>query len=121
MLKPSEVEIAPPVPFMNTFGRAEYEATVALLVMACEHNGDEFRALTPRQIGEALVAVHEREPWKSWSRNPFFRPNIRDLVDAGFAEFLGDAEKECPVRLTREALARLEKWKKPDAEKPSST
>lgn len=110
-MKPSEIEMSFPV-FFNTFGRSEHEATVALFVTACTHHGDEFQALTPRQIGEALRLALEHEPWKSWGRNPFFSPNIRDLVDAGFAEFLGDPEKGCPVRLTQETLTRLKKWRK---------
>lgn len=112
-MKPSEVVICFPVPLIDTFERAEYEATVALLVMACEHNGDTFQALTPHQIGDALRSALGREPWKSWNQNPFFRPNIRDLVDAGFAEFLGNPARGCPVQLTQETLTRLRKWRKP--------
>lgn len=115
-MKPSEIVVQHTCPFLDTFGKSEFEVTVALLVMACGHHGDKFKALAPQQIGEALRAAVQHEPWKSWNRNPFFRPNIRDLVEAGFAEFLGDPEAGCPVRLTQTALARLrKKWWKPNA------
>lgn len=111
-MKPSEIELDVPCPLFNTFGKSEYEITVALLVMACEHNGDQFGPLLPQQIAEALLSASERDPWQSWLRNPFLRPNISDLVDAGFAEFLGDPREACPVQLTAETLTRLRKWRR---------
>jgi len=104
---PSEVVLIVP-PLVGTMGAAEREHAAAIIVRACAQLADVWQPLSPRDIGLVLQAdeLAQREPFASLVRNPFFRPNVRDLVEAGFAEF--DAEER--VSLTAKGLDALLPW-----------
>lgn len=88
--KPSEVALGV-VPLIATFGKAEIEYAAAILVRACHALGDEWRAVTWSEIEAVLKSdrTEGREPFASLILNPFFRPDVRALVDKGFARWTG--------------------------------
>lgn len=106
--KPSQVFLGQLL--VASFGRAEREAAALLFVRACQVNGDEWQALTPRTVGEAIRADLDagREPLASLNRNPFFRPDFWSLVAEGFARWTGDAGG--PLELTGKGLEALRRW-----------
>lgn len=107
--KPSQVIIIVP-PLVATMGRAESEHAAALLVLACQCHGDTWGSMTPRQVGEAIQWALDgnRDPWPSLNRNPFFKPDIYELVSKGFARW---TENEGgPVAFTDAGLERLRRW-----------
>lgn len=107
---PSQVYLAA-IPLCATMGRAESEFAAALIVRTCQLLGDEWRSVSPRQIGEMLRDDLEakREPMASLSHNPFFRPDVWELVSRGFAQWIGEPGKS-PVELTDCGLERLRPW-----------
>lgn len=107
-IKPSEVRLHVP-PLVGTLGRSEYEHAAALIVRTCQVNGDAWAAVTPQQIGKAITEDLDGkvEPLHSLNRNPFFRPDIRGLVAAGHARFVGDGPTLGPVELTEAAIAKI--------------
>ena len=58
----------------------------------------------------------QKEPLKSWNRNPFFRPDIRRLIDDGFlTEGPHEPEMSGAVSFTDKALEVLKSshWFRP--------
>ena len=94
-------------PLVATCGRTDREAALAMLVLACQHHGDRWQVITPKQIGEALKAVSEemREPWVALSSNPFWRPDFYDLVREGYAS--GELTNGGGLTITEKALLAL--------------
>lgn len=108
--RPSQVALSVP-PLTGTMGRSEREHAATLLLRALVREGDTWQALAPPQIGLAIRAdLEERvEPISALSRNPFFRPDIPDLVAAGFAEF----DRERRISFTDKGLEALSRWVRP--------
>ena len=105
-MKPSDIFLNAVPPLTGTFGKSEREAAAALLVNACRVHGDVFGPVTPKMVGQSMNL--DEEPWKSLSRNPFFRPDFRALADAGYAAFDGDPNgHNVPIRFTEKGLAAL--------------
>jgi len=90
-LKPSEVVLRVP-PLHGIFGKAEAEWVAALIVRACQLQGDEWKAVTAADIGAAMRAdiAAKTEPLASLTRNPFFRPDVWQLIERGFARWVGE-------------------------------
>jgi hypothetical protein len=109
--KPSQVELGP-VPLCATMGHAEAEFAAALIVLACRARGDEWQAVTWKQVGEVALAdlKAEREPACLWLTNPFFRPDAHDLVKRGYARWIGSDDGISPVELTPEGIEKLRRW-----------
>ena len=110
-MKPSEVSLSSSFPpLAGTFGRSEREAAATLLVRSCQVNGDIFAPKTPRVVGDALKKDREAgvEPLASLSRNPFWRPDFRDLVVQGFARWTREGEG-APIEFTEKGLEALKK------------
>jgi hypothetical protein len=110
-MKPSEVQlfVRSFLPLVGLFERSENEFGAALLVRLCVKHGDVFAAHGPKAFGELMKEDRENnvEPWSKFYQNPFVFPDIRGLVQAGYAEFEGDAEKGGPVRFTDKGLQKL--------------
>lgn len=106
--KPSLVVLRDPMPLVDCYGRVEREVAAAYITLACRRNGDTFRPVSLREIGEAVRASADNENC-SWLRNPFCVPNFAELVKHGYAELLGD-EPDQTIRLTDLGLSRLEKY-----------
>jgi len=87
--RPSDVYMVPHMPLASTMGRAEREQAAAMLVHACVELGDAWQLLTLRDVERVFtVAMLEgRAPFASWMRNPFFRPDFRELCDKGYARW----------------------------------
>ena len=112
-MKPSDVVLCVP-PLTATLGRSEREHAAALIVRACQELGDKWQAVSPRQVGEVLRAdvAAGRQPFASLGVNPFFRPDVHDLVAKGFATMREDKA----VELTEKALEAIAKWARPAAQ-----
>ncbi len=112
--KPSEVHMwrSPVIPLVDTFGRAETEFAAALMVIACVENGDAWRQLTPQQVGLAMRKASEPGgPLHHLRTNPFApRPDMRALVDGGYAAFFGDPDiAGTPIAFTAKGIDVLRK------------
>jgi hypothetical protein len=111
-VKPSEIVLGVP-PLVGTMGRAEAEFAAALVVLACEANGDRWQAVAWPQITAAAKAALEegRRPWLTLLSNPFYRPDVWELVKRGFARWEG--EPGGPVELTMWGLVAMDRWHRP--------
>lgn len=87
-LKPSDVLLRFPL-LHGTFGKVEAEWAAGLIVRACQLQGDEWKAVTAADIGDALRAdiAAETEPFASLMRNPLFQPDVWRLINLGFARW----------------------------------
>jgi hypothetical protein len=112
--KPSQVVMWVPLPFVDTFKKAEAEVAAAYMVAALVLSGDEWRGVLPVECGQALKA-HGDDPAYSWMTNPFCPPDFWKLVELGFAEFVGEGAKGRPVRFTSGGLDALRRWVSTDA------
>ena len=114
-MKPSDVSLLTSYPpLVATMGKSELEIAAALLLRACQLDGNEFSAKTPRQIGEAIKHDSEAEPpiepVYSLGRIPiaFCCPDFRGLVAAGFARWT-TAEEHAPIEFTQAGLDAMSK------------
>ncbi len=114
--RPSEVALFTPLPLVGTLGRTEREVAAALLVRACQVNGDTWQPVSPAMVGETLKrdVAEGVQPFASLNSNPFVRPNFGELVEHGYAA--GDLEKGEPLSLTDKALVEIAKYRRPAAE-----
>lgn len=113
-MKPSDVKLFARswVPLTDTFGRVEREAAAAFIVQTCIANGDEWRPVTWKQIAEAMLSAFENHgQWKELKSNPFFRPDVHDLIAKGFARWVGepDDDGDRAVEFTERGLAALQR------------
>jgi hypothetical protein len=121
--KPSQVFLAP-IPLCGTMGHAEREFAAALIVRACQVNGDAWHAVPPPEIGRMLEAIQKDPNADRWLfdfvSNPFMKFDVLELADHGYARWLGEPGKS-PVELTDKAFEGMRKhWVKvaaPDAAK----
>jgi hypothetical protein len=103
-MKPSDIIISMP-PLTGVFGRTEGECAAAMLIWYLQTHGDEWKGVTPTDLGYALkVAVGE--PVASWAGNPFFRPDVAYLSSKGFITKL-DGSHNQPLEFTELGLQRL--------------
>lgn len=104
--KPSQVRLVGAVPLGDTFGKAEYEVTVAAIVLALQKTGDAWRPISSVELADE---VRKAASSYHWLTNPFLALDIAGLVTAGY--LLVDGE---PGRLTcelsGECIERLAKW-----------
>lgn len=108
--KPSDIVLAFP-PLTGTLGRSEREHAAACIVRYCQINGDRWQSVVPTNIGEMLRDEAENKPVKDWVTNPFFRPDVLDLVKFGYAS-LDEATRA--VELTEEGIEALGPWTRKD-------
>lgn len=104
-MRPSEVRLVPPLPLVGTLGRTERECAAAIIVRTCVVHGDTWQPVTPSMLGPVMRADLDAgiEPLASMNRNPFARPDFRDLVKAGYAT--GDLDmRDAPLTLTQAAV-----------------
>lgn len=104
--RPSDV-VLHAVPLVDAMGRLEREAAATIIVRACVRGGDTWRPVFPTEIGEAMRAdlAEKLEPLTSLDRNPFWRPDFRDLAAAGYAT--STFERGAPLEFTPKGLAAL--------------
>lgn len=95
------------LPFVGTFNKGEAEVAAAMLVRACEFHGDRWQPITFAHVKEALKhdVDTKREPFATWMRNPFARPDIHRLVADGFVAEVGDAHA-----FTAKAFEAMRRW-----------
>lgn len=98
--------------FVATLGKSELEQGAALLARVCAVLGDRWEPHTFEEVAESFGrdVINDVAPWNRLVRNPFWRPDLRALVAAGFAT-VEDGETIC---LTAEAISRIaERWWRP--------
>ncbi|MEM6988886.1 MAG: hypothetical protein AAF721_00270 [Myxococcota bacterium] len=90
------------------FGRCEAEVAAAFLLWTLTSNGDEWRPVRPKEIGEAIRELldSEAEP-PPWMNNPFARPDFYELVERGFAVWSSDEIENRPIEFTPAGLDQL--------------
>jgi len=109
--KPSDVRLVG-IPLTATFGKSEMEAAAAIIVRTCAVLGDEWRAVSVDEVKKVLALEEEGKPLFAFLRNPFWRPDVYQLVNKGFARWEGDPGTS-PVGFTEEGIARLARWVSP--------
>lgn len=95
--KPSDVRMWRSVlPLIDTFGHAETEFAAALIVLASKHAGDEWQPLVLKQLAEAMKKEGEEGGQLHHLRTNSFLPypDLRRLVEDGFAFFGGDPDAD---------------------------
>ena len=110
--KPSQVSFHTSFPpLVDTMGKTESEAAALLMLIAMIRQGDEWKTVTPKELGAAIDAELElkSEPLTALSRNPFFRPDFQRLVKDGFARFTQEEKHNQPIEFTEQGIAALEK------------
>lgn len=107
--KPSEVELVVP-PLCGTMDKAEAEFAAALIVRTCQQRGDVWQAVTWKDCAEAWKAdvAAKRSPFFELSSNPFFRPDVWELVERGFGRWV-DKEGGA-AELTPKGLEVMRSW-----------
>lgn len=107
--KPSQVSLYTPMPFVGTFKRAEHEIAAAMIVRACQVHGDVWQGVTPAMILKMLEddTTAGTNPMASLQTNPFARPDMWGLIDAGYAQDIGTPEQRLIV-FTEQGFARME-------------
>ncbi len=116
MFKPSDVNLLGSFPpLVGTMGRSEREAAAALIVRTCQVNGDIWAPVMPLDCGKMLEADIEAraEPFYTLNRNPVFRPDVNDLVSAGYASWFNGSFPKGGVEFTSKGLAALLRWVTP--------
>lgn len=105
---PADIRFGAGLPFVGLLGRSELEAAAALIVRICQRSGGVFRPLVPKEIEDAINADVREDvsPFSELIANPFWRPDFRGLVDAGFADFIGTKNPR-PISLTVKFFDRL--------------
>jgi hypothetical protein len=93
------------VPLGATLGKCEIEYAAALVLFALHELGRDWTAAIAYTelgavVGKALA--DDREPVRSWARNPFLRPDMRLLVTRGFA-----VELDAQIWFTPETIERF--------------
>lgn len=80
-------------PLVGTMGRIPAEVAAALIVRACQANGNVWQDVDLAMIGEVAAAdiAAGHEPLTTMSKNPLLllRPDFNDLVARGRAEWVG--------------------------------
>ena len=111
--KPSQVAMLSKsvLPFIGTFDHSEAETAAAVLVAAMAHHGDEWAPMLPAQLGEWMKSETAKPEgrWAKLFENPFLRPDFDELVEKGWARWVGDeAEgRKRALELTDKALDRI--------------
>lgn len=111
--RPSQVVLAVP-PLCGTMGHAEREFAASLIVRACQARGDAWQPIDLKTLGEVLGddLAAKVEPWASLNRNPFFRPDFRELADGTFGRWTGEPG-ESAIELTPAGVEALRRWVRP--------
>jgi hypothetical protein len=108
--KPSDVDMCSSFPpLVGTMGSSEAECAAALVVRACQVQGDAWQDIDVHTLRGVIRADLEakRNPVHSMNRNPFCRPDACDLVKLGCAEWVGEPGKV--LRFTQRGLDGLRK------------
>ncbi len=112
--KPSQVFLTP-VPLCGTMGHAEREFAAALIIRACQVNGDTWHAVTTQEIGRMIEAIQKdraADPWLfDFLTNPFIKFDVYELVEHAYARWTGEPGKS-PVELTDRAFEAARYWVK---------
>jgi hypothetical protein len=83
------------LPFVAGFGQTEREVAAALLVRTCAVRGDQRQAVSWEEAIEVLKAdvAAKIEPLYGWCTSPMIRPDVYQLVEKGFARWVGVRER----------------------------
>lgn len=102
--KPSDVYLGVP-PLVGTMGHAEREFAAALIVRACQVEGDAWHPIGPAELGRVIKAdiAAGTEPIASLNQNPFFKPNFYELADGEHGRWVGEPGKS-PLELTAHGI-----------------
>lgn len=109
-MKPSDVLLTLSFPpLAGTMGRVEAEAFAVLMLRAMVRLGDTWQALEPKQLAHANQQdVDEKhDPVAALSHNPFWRPDVHEIVNRGFARFVVNDANAKPVEFTEKGLEHL--------------
>jgi len=109
VFKPSDVKIDPTFPFVGTFGKSEYEVTVATIVKALELTGDEWRTISGSEVANCVESLDSRsDAWRRMFKNPFQLIDPQGTAAAGWITCGAEG-----FALTPAALDRIAKWVQP--------
>ena len=95
------------IPLGGTLGKVEIECAAAVVLFALHELGREWTSpITYTEIGEVVgkALADDREPVRTWARNPFLFPDLDLLVRRGFA---GELVAEISLALTPETIERV--------------
>lgn len=84
-LKPSDLRLGVPVPFVGLLGKTEKEATLGLVVRALVVRGDTWRPFALREVRELLLTGEDPYAVRLAS-NPFLGVDVVGLLVWGLAD-----------------------------------
>lgn len=108
--KPSQVFLDV-VPLIATMQKAEVELAAALIVRACQLNGDTWAPLSWEVLRNTIMAEYEakRQPVLSWMNQPFINPDFFLLAERGFAVKTGEPSMTT-FAFTEVGLEAMRRW-----------
>lgn len=92
-LKPSDVSLLSTYPpLAGAFGKVEAEAAAAVIIRACQLNGDRFQPVNQDMVQATLKHdfQNKTEPLASCVSNPFWKSDPGELCERGFARWVGN-------------------------------
>lgn len=109
--RPEDVFINTVPPLVGTLGKSGVESAAALIIRACQVNGNEWKGVDLASL-KAIIdkdVDNNVEPLKSMCMNPFIKPDFRELVARGFAKWEG-MPGESALALTDAGLEKLRRY-----------
>ena len=101
-VKPSQLVARGNIFFPGALRKAELEFAVLWIALYLAANGDEWRPVQPRELGEfAKAAVASGDERYSIFSNPLARPDFRGLAERGLATI---AEPDNAIDLSAECV-----------------
>ena len=109
--KPSQVFLSSGPPLGATMRKTEREAAAAYIVRTCQAHGDIWQPVSDSMLRTTLREdmAADREPFISWIRNPFLKPDFPGLVDDGFPQYI-DQEGLSSIEFTQAGLDALKPY-----------
>lgn len=109
--RPEDVFINTVPPLVGTMGKSGAESAAALLIRACQVNGNEWKGVDLASLKAIIDADVDNkvEPLRSMCMNPFIRPDFKELVTRGFATWEG-TPGESALALTDAGLEKLRRY-----------
>ena len=109
-MKPSDIIIDNPLPLTGVFDHVEAEQAAGLMISTLAASDDTWRPVTVQEVGDFIKSVIDaREDPPAWMNNPFFKPDIGDLIKREYAEWVEDGSegRGRPVRFTPWGMRKL--------------
>jgi hypothetical protein len=101
-LTPNEILFTPIGSMLGTLDNAELEFAGAMVVRYQQlQGGDEWVPMPTEDFWEVLKTD---EMTQKWSKNPFWQPNLKGLIEGGWIEGWAFGDKDCVGTVTEKFI-----------------